>query len=197
VITSTNNNFYQSFDDRIDSSDRCIALISTTARVYKLNKAFQVFVSKQKLIVVSTNTLRFRDVNLQQHFKLLLAQTKLDVLTMRKDYQFIIPSGDDDADYQATLAPKRKSEGGYQLLMTISPISIRLSDKFEQLLKQTTLTPSELDVIYKLCGNMTPSDIAKIKDRSVHTIRTQIKSVLRKLGVNSQAAAISKIYKWF
>jgi DNA-binding CsgD family transcriptional regulator len=190
------NNAYQSLDDHIDGSNRCIALISTTARVCKLNTAFEIFVSKQKLIVVSTNTLRFMDVSLQQHFELLIAQTKFDVLTMKKDYKFIIPSGDDDADYQATLVPIRNSEGEYQLLMTISPLFIRLSDKFEQLLKKTALTLSELDVIYKLSKNMTPNDIAKIKDRSVHTIRTQIKSVQRKLGVNTQAAVISVIYQW-
>ena len=190
------NNTYPSLDDHIDGSDRCIALISTTACICKLNTAFEIFVSKQKSIVASTNTLRFMDVSLQQQFELLLAQTKLDVLTMKKNYQFIIPSGDDDADYQATLVPIRNSEGEYQLLMTISPISIRLSDKFEQLLKQTALTLSELDVIYKLSKNMTTNDIAETKDRSVHTIRTQIKSIQRKLGVNTQAAAISKIYQW-
>ncbi|MFT7307114.1 MAG: DNA-binding CsgD family transcriptional regulator [Candidatus Azotimanducaceae bacterium] len=189
------NNAHQSLDDHIDGSDRCIALISTTARVCKLNTAFEIFVSRQKSIVVSSNTLRFKDVSLQQHFELLLAQTKFDVLTMKKDYTFIIPSGDDDADYHATLVPIRNSQGEYQLLMTISPVSIRLSDKFEQLLMQTALTPSELDVIYKLSKNLTPNDIAKTKNRSVHTIRTQIKTIQRKLGVNTQAAAISKIYQ--
>jgi DNA-binding CsgD family transcriptional regulator len=196
MTKSTNDNAHQSLDNHIDGSDRCIALISTNARVSKLNTAFEIFVSKQKSIVLSTNTLRFRDVSLQQHFELLLTQTKIDVLTMKQDYQFIIPSGDDDADYQATLAPISNSEGEHQLLMSISPVSIRLSDKFEQLLMQTALTPSELDVIYKLSKNMKSNDIAKIKDRSVHTIRTQIKSIQRKLGVNTQAAAISKIYQW-
>jgi DNA-binding CsgD family transcriptional regulator len=196
MTKSTNDNAHQSLDNHIDGSDRCIALISTNARVCKLNTAFEIFVSKQKSILLSTNTLRFRDVSLQQHFELLLTQTKIDALTMKQDYQFIIPSGDDDADYQATLAPISNSEGEHQLLMSISPVSIRLSDKFEQLLIQTALTPSELDVIYKLSKNMKSNDIAKIKDRSVHTIRTQIKSIQRKLGVNTQAAAISKIYQW-
>jgi DNA-binding CsgD family transcriptional regulator len=196
MMESTNSNSYQELDDHIDGSDRCIALISTTARICKLNTAFEIFVSKQKSIVESTSTLRFKDASLQQHFELLLAQTKLDALTMKKDYEFIIPSDDDDADYRATLAPIRNSEGEYQLLMTISPTSIRLSDKFEQILMQTRLTPSELDVIYKLSKNMKSNEIAKIKDRSVHTIRTQIKSIQRKLGVNTQAAAISKIYQW-
>jgi DNA-binding CsgD family transcriptional regulator len=189
------NNTHQSLDDHIDDSDRCIALISTTAHVCKLNTAFELFLNKQKSIVVSTNTLRFKDISLQQHFDILLTQTKFDALTMKQDYQFIIPSGDDDADYQATLVPIHNSAGAYQLLLTISPISIRLSDKFEQLLKQTTLNSSELDVIYKLSQNMTTNDIAETKDRSVHTIRTQIKSIQRKLGVNTQAAAISKIYQ--
>ncbi|MFT4721178.1 MAG: DNA-binding CsgD family transcriptional regulator [Candidatus Azotimanducaceae bacterium] len=196
MMKSINSNSHQSLVDHIDGSDRCSALISTTGRVCQLNTAFRVFVSKQKSIVVRTNTLRFKAVSLQRHFELLLAQTKIDALTVKKDYKFTIPSGDDDADYQATLAPTGNSESEYQLLMTISPISIRLSDNFEQLLMHTALTPSELDVIYKLSKNMTSNDIAKIKDRSVHTIRTQIKSVQRKLGVNTQAAAISKIYQW-
>ena len=203
MTKSTNDNSYQSLDNHINGSDRCIALISTTARVRKLNTAFEIFLSKNKSIVVSTNTLRFKDTSLQQHFELLLVQTKIDVLTIKQDYQFVIPSGDDDADYQATLAPIRNSEGEgegegegeHQLLMTISPISIRLSDKLEKLLMQTALTQSELDVIYKLSKNMKSNDIAKIKDRSVHTIRTQIKSIQRKLGVNTQAAAISRIYQ--
>jgi hypothetical protein len=38
--------------------------------------------------------------------------------------------------------------------------------------------------------------ISKIKDRLVHTTRTQIKSIQRKLGVDTQTPAISKIYPW-
>lgn len=37
------NNSHQSLDDHIDDSDRCIALISTTAHVCKLNTAFEIF----------------------------------------------------------------------------------------------------------------------------------------------------------
>ena len=124
------NNTHQSLDDHIDDSDRCIALISTTAHVCKLNPPFEIFLSKNKSIVVSTNTLRFTAVSLQQKFELLLVQIKFNAPTMKQNYQFIIPSGDDDADYQATLVPIHNSAGAYQLLLTISPISIRLSDKF-------------------------------------------------------------------
>jgi hypothetical protein len=45
----------------------------------------------------------------------------------------------------------------------------------------------------------TPYDvffISEINDRLVHTTRTQIKSIQRKLVVDTQTAAISKIYPW-
>jgi DNA-binding CsgD family transcriptional regulator len=189
------NNSHLSLANHLEYSNQCIALISTSARVFNSSAPFQIFIEEQKRIVINTNILQFNNTKIQQHFEILLAQIKNSIQGVEKDLSFIVPSGDDDADYQATLVPIRNSEGEYQILVTISSISIRLTDKFERLLAQTQLTQSELDVIYKLSKNITVADIAKIKNRSVHTIRTQIKSVQNKLNVNTQAAMISKIFQ--
>ena len=189
------NNSYSSLANHLECSDQCIALIYTSALICNSSAPFETFIEKQKSVVVTNSILRFKDTKIQQHFELLLTQVKYNILNVQKDFTFIIPSGDDDANYQATFVPIRNSIGEDHILITINPISIRLSDKFERLLTQTTLTPSELNVIYKLSKNLTLNDIAKIKNRSVHTIRTQIKSIQYKLGVNTQAAIISKVFQ--
>jgi len=52
------------------------------------------------------------------------------------------------------------------------------------------LTASETQVLAALCDGMTIAQIAEARGRQVSTLRTQVKSILRKTGVNSQAQLV-------
>lgn len=53
------------------------------------------------------------------------------------------------------------------------------------------LTPQEHQVLHALMSGASAADIAAASHRSLHTIRSHIRSVLTKLGVSSQPAAIA------
>ncbi len=57
------------------------------------------------------------------------------------------------------------------------------------------LTPREAEVLHRLCGGAAPQAIARADHVSVATIRSQVRSILLKLGVNSQLEAVVKAYR--
>lgn len=57
------------------------------------------------------------------------------------------------------------------------------------------LSPRESQVLEHLMGGLTVGEIAKLRVVSEATVRTQVKSVLAKLGVSSQIAAVSIAHK--
>ncbi|MGH3354184.1 MAG: response regulator [Nocardioides sp.] len=59
----------------------------------------------------------------------------------------------------------------------------------------TQLSRKESQVLEHLMGGFTVGDIAKLRVVSEATVRTQVKSILAKLGVSSQIAAVSMAHK--
>lgn len=57
------------------------------------------------------------------------------------------------------------------------------------------LSERETEVLRGLMAGLSPSSLAERDYVSVQTVRTQIKNVLSKLGVNSQLAAVAKAYE--
>jgi DNA-binding NarL/FixJ family response regulator len=60
----------------------------------------------------------------------------------------------------------------------------------------SALTPRELEVLRLLHGGYTVAQIAERNDVAPSTVRSQVRSVLRKLGVNSQLAAAAHYERW-
>jgi len=58
-------------------------------------------------------------------------------------------------------------------------LELLLSDAF-------SLTPSELQVVRELCGGKTQEEIAKQRNRSLYTIRTQVKKLMHRTNTSSQ-----------
>jgi len=72
-------------------------------------------------------------------------------------------------------------------LLCISAMIIDWNEDLEILLNNTfMLTPSEIAIGYRLCLGDNLTTIAKSRKRSLHTIRTQIRSMLQKTVTNSQ-----------
>jgi DNA-binding NarL/FixJ family response regulator len=62
--------------------------------------------------------------------------------------------------------------------------------------RMSSLTPRELEVLRLLHGGYTVAQIAERNDVAPSTVRSQVRSVLRKLGVNSQLAAAAHYERW-
>jgi DNA-binding NarL/FixJ family response regulator len=58
-----------------------------------------------------------------------------------------------------------------------------------------SLTPREAHVLRELCVGATPEEVAKSSYVSVNTIRSQIRGILAKLGLNTIVAAVALAYR--
>lgn len=58
------------------------------------------------------------------------------------------------------------------------------------------MTPRERDVLWQLMQGRTAQEIATASFVSLATVRTQIRSILQKLGASTQLAAVALAYQW-
>jgi DNA-binding CsgD family transcriptional regulator len=86
----------------------------------------------------------------------------------------------------AELALRRRHVGSHRP-SGADPNGARLPQRFEALLQ---LTASERRVLFYLTTGLSAQEIADIQVVSLTTVRSHIRSILRKLGVRSQLAAV-------
>lgn len=63
----------------------------------------------------------------------------------------------------------------------------------DRLIASYELTPRECKVLQQICFGATPAEISQESGRKIGTIRQQIKSILTKIEVNSQAQAVALV----
>lgn len=63
-----------------------------------------------------------------------------------------------------------------------------------QLIRQFGLTTSEAEIVRSLALGQTPQAIAATRAVSIHTVRTQLKRILLKMGEHTQAAVVARVY---
>ncbi len=81
----------------------------------------------------------------------------------------------------------RGSQGLWQLLLILP------KRQHESAFSYSCLTPSEIKLCRALCREQTPASYAKQAKRSIHTVRSQIQRVYRKLGVNRLNQLVQKL----
>ncbi|MEZ5871925.1 MAG: alpha/beta fold hydrolase [Nitratireductor sp.] len=83
-----------------------------------------------------------------------------------------------------------RSANGARLLMLVAP-TIRWSERLNQLLADGFgVTSGEAMIVRDVTNGLSVEEIAEERGRSVHTVRTQLKSVFRKTGVQNQAELV-------
>ena len=79
-------------------------------------------------------------------------------------------------------------------MMAISALSIAWSGGLANLLiRSFSLTSSEVDIVHDLAEGIQVKTIAQLRRRSVHTVRTQLKTILSKTGSSSQSDLIRTV----
>jgi len=68
------------------------------------------------------------------------------------------------------------------------------AEREERLGPFATLSGREREVLAGLMAGKSPIELAEESFHSVHTVRTQVKAILRKLGVRSQVEAVAHAY---
>ena len=59
------------------------------------------------------------------------------------------------------------------------------------------LTDREKDVIEYLCEGLTNSEISKLLDVSINTVKVHVSSIIQKLGVEDRTQVVVKAFKQF
>jgi len=87
--------------------------------------------------------------------------------------------------------PQRQFLGHYEIGLTVL---IEAEEAKEEILKaHYRLTDTEVEVAQLICQGKTPQQISEIRCKSVQTVRTQIKSIYSKTGVNTQSQLVALI----
>lgn len=71
----------------------------------------------------------------------------------------------------------------------------RLRERVREHVALDRLTSSELTILLAMMDGNAASEIADVSHRSMNTVRTHIKTILAKLGVSSQLAAVSMAHR--
>ena len=185
--------------DHIERNNQCVALITLKGKVISSNIVFEQFIENRGLLQLTDNNITFKMLDTQQMFEACLLQVKYLFAQSNAKQSFVIASNDDDADFQCILTPLISKEYQFDLsesvkiLLTIEPLAVRISDKSTQIIAQTNVTPTELELCLQLARGISIKEISQSKSRSENTVRTQVKSIQRKFSVNSQAGIVSKI----
>jgi len=185
--------------DHIERNNQCVALISLKGKVISSNRVFERFIENRGLLQLADNYITFKMLDTQKMFERCLLQVKYLFAQSNAKQSFIIASNDGDADFQCVLTPLISKEYQFDLsesvkvLLTIEPLAVRISDKSPQIIAQTHVTPTELELCIQLARGLSIKEISQSKSRSENTVRTQVKSIQRKFGVKSQAGIVSKI----
>ena len=185
--------------DHIERNNQCVALITLKGKVISSNIVFEQFIENRGLLQLTDNNITFKMLDTQQMFEACLLQVKYLFAQSNAKQSFVIASNDDDADFQCILTPLISKEYQFDLsesvkiLLTIEPLAVRISDKSTQIIAQTNVTPTELELCLQLARGLSIKEISQSKSRSENTVRTQVKSIQRKFSVNSQAGIVSKI----
>lgn len=73
---------------------------------------------------------------------------------------------------------------------------IHIKHACERLTKIYQLTGTEKHIAYLIAIGHSPQEIAEIRERSVETVRTQIKHLMHKLGVNRINNVVIEVFRY-
>lgn len=86
------------------------------------------------------------------------------------------------------IATTVRDELSGEIALRLEPLAPDWGDRIDGLLLDSfRLTPSEIRVVQGLAGGLSLGDLSKSTGRSLNTFRSQLKSIFRKTGTNTQA----------
>jgi DNA-binding CsgD family transcriptional regulator len=75
-------------------------------------------------------------------------------------------------------------------------MSKHIKQACERLTKQYALSKTEKHIAYLIAMGHKPQEIAEIRERSLETVRTQIKHLMHKVGVSRVNNLVIEVYRY-
>jgi DNA-binding CsgD family transcriptional regulator len=73
---------------------------------------------------------------------------------------------------------------------------IHIKKACDHLKEKYALTGTERHIIYLIAIGHSPQEIATIRDRSLETVRTQIKHLMHKIGVKRLNSVVIEVFRY-
>ena len=150
------------------------------------------FISLLEQSLISKDPSDSRSVS-NRHFSNPSAQTNQKVLSLNNHSPLIITVKplNYDVSYLGVVNQTRAIEVNLRQPLKISP---KLRDA---LMGHYGFSHDEAIIAIRICHGASAEDIAQERSRSVNTVRTQIRSILRKTGTGKQVKLISEVYSHY
>lgn len=173
--------------DTLDEVDQGVLLLRADGRILHMNACAQVLLRLQNTIRVQGDRLEFTSPDHSEQFR---ALGRTDVQLARSSTMYLRLQGPGGLPLQAAL-------------MRL-PDDIAGSRRFALFIKQQRdggaptaalrqlygLTRAEAELAAALATGQSLAEVARARGATIHTVRTQLKAVMQKLGTNRQAEIV-------
>ncbi|MFD0915541.1 alpha/beta fold hydrolase [Pseudahrensia aquimaris] len=114
-----------------------------------------------------------------------LQQSCVVRLTSRNHLEALEPNNERSG---IAIAKPQYFEDHDRMFTVLTTLEVPWSKQLESVLERTfQITSSEAEILRGLCRGIAPNDLADLRARSRHTVRAQVKTLLRKTGCRSQS----------
>ncbi len=175
------------FDDRTAAAG-----IDRLGRITETNAQFAELIDDKRITLRPSGAIRL-ERDQEQRF----ADALLNAIVARRARQFLIRDESDDARLIATLYPTPPAGAiapRSVAIVTVEPCETRtrVLDP-ELLISLFSLTKAEAAVVGMLCDGKSPPEIAVSRGVTIHTVRSMIKSAMRKTETSRQPELVALV----
>jgi len=170
-----------------------VLILSSDGRLLQQNQHAQKFISEKKILLIRDNKLSIDSKLLQREFEQIIAKLVQPAqqcteysMRLRDKYQTVPIS------LNVSLIGDQHQRKGNILLLVASYDPEQLPDT-DIIATHFSLTPAEARLLEKLISTKTLHQIADAHQVSIHTVRSQLKSILKKTGCHRQSELIKMI----
>lgn len=206
IKSDAETHFIQKF---LDSTKNIIFIVSKDMKIIKKSIKAKKFIAKGRLITSSDNRIVAIPGLNQKDFqssiisvtKKINTNTDTDTDTDTLYIPFLIPNSRNDGFYLMEISCFEVNtnfisdplETDNFAIITFRELSNKHNSLFHRLKILYPLTDSETEISILLSNGLTPKEIAESRNRSIETIRTQIKQICNKVGLKNTSLLIAHI----
>jgi len=159
-----------------------------------INQSAMEILSSTKLLRIHRRQLEILDPAVQARFKQIVGQLRRGNLSVNCGLTCPLNICDESEQLSMFLIPGSRISPNFvrERLVTVMLVSNRMH-WWDEVSQAYSLTPAEIRLVRELVAGKSLKDYAETAGRSVNTMKTHLKSVMRKLGVNSQLQLAMKV----
>ncbi|MBL4898713.1 MAG: helix-turn-helix transcriptional regulator [Colwellia sp.] len=183
----------KALESTLNSDARCMLIIDESTKLLYNNEAADNLLEADSVFHLNSKKLTFNNASNQRTFEKILFELKnFPINNPVTTSTFDVRMKKNDEHYEFFVSPidvatsiVRAFVSGTNYLIIGRKISTQPSIEV-YLMNAFRLTPKEIEVAIAISQGRSIANISDSRHRSIHTIRTQLKNVLRKLNLKSQ-----------